>query len=80
MTRSDVNGGIPAGGRSWVLLVRGICKGYLRVWRMFRRKACPGLDPGWIPARRQEHAPSNKLQPFPIERLVTSDSIRSKWL
>src|SRR2546430_545678 len=29
------------------------------------RKACPGLDPGWAPVRRQEHAPLKKQEACP---------------
>src|SRR6266540_5258974 len=28
-------------------------------------KACPELDPGWIPVRRQEHAPTNESRACP---------------
>ena len=28
-------------------------------------KACPGLDPGWTPVRRQGHAPNNGPEAYP---------------
>src|SRR5713226_1292081 len=44
-------------------------------------KACPGLDPGWIPVRRQEHAPLDNSRACPdsegtghaLETLIVED-------